>query len=537
MAVDLEKMERDVAKLKANLVREEGRIREARKEMGDSAFVVFGGSRYTRDDLRARRPGVQDGRGQPQEQGGGRRRQASPPDAREEEARRAPDDPQPDARPTSSGSRPSWPWSARPRRPASRRSTTRATARSARTWRASATGSTPQEVARAARRAARPAGRRAQDAADHRDRPVHRGPLRRSPEGRREVRGLTTESQSAQRNTQMKRVEDGRHGVCLRTLASAVSSSVHSVTLWLDIWRFSMFGFAWLTLRQAQEALRTGRLDEALRLLEQPAVRNHRKAGSLLLDLGRAHVERGERHLQNEDAGPPGPTCSRPRSSARRSAPATGCGSRSRRSASPRPAPCSRRATSPGPRRSSPASANAPSTPPSWASSKRACATGCGPASWPPEGDFALAAEAADPGRPAARRQPPPRRVPGRPGPPPGHVPRPARPPARRRPARGVARGRRAGRAGPRRRPPARRGRGPAQPRLAGARTRDRRRTPAPTGTAARPRRPRRASSCGSTASAATSSASATGSPSARRCRGRASMCRSSPTCRGCTPP
>src|SRR6478672_5567261 len=52
MAVDLEKMERDVAKLKANLVREEGRIREARKEMGDSAFVVFGGSRYTRDDLR-----------------------------------------------------------------------------------------------------------------------------------------------------------------------------------------------------------------------------------------------------------------------------------------------------------------------------------------------------------------------------------------------------------------------------------------------------------------------------------------------------
>jgi hypothetical protein len=62
-----------------------------------------------------------------------------------------------------------------------------------------------------------------------------------------------------------------------------------------------MFGFAWLTLRQAQEALRTGRLDEALRLLEQPAVRNHRKASTLMLDLGRAHVERGERHLQRED--------------------------------------------------------------------------------------------------------------------------------------------------------------------------------------------------------------------------------------------
>ena len=52
MAVDLEKMERDVAKVKVGLAREEGRIREARKEMGESAFVVFGGSRYTRDDLR-----------------------------------------------------------------------------------------------------------------------------------------------------------------------------------------------------------------------------------------------------------------------------------------------------------------------------------------------------------------------------------------------------------------------------------------------------------------------------------------------------
>jgi len=52
MAVDLEKMEREVARLKANLVREEGRIREVRKEMGESTFVVYGGSRYTRDDLR-----------------------------------------------------------------------------------------------------------------------------------------------------------------------------------------------------------------------------------------------------------------------------------------------------------------------------------------------------------------------------------------------------------------------------------------------------------------------------------------------------
>jgi len=63
-----------------------------------------------------------------------------------------------------------------------------------------------------------------------------------------------------------------------------------------------MFGFAWLTLRQAQEALRTGRLVEALRLLEQPAVRGHRKAGELLASLAAAHVERGERLLQKDDA-------------------------------------------------------------------------------------------------------------------------------------------------------------------------------------------------------------------------------------------
>src|SRR5437660_11771323 len=62
-----------------------------------------------------------------------------------------------------------------------------------------------------------------------------------------------------------------------------------------------MFGFAWLTLRQAQEALKNGRLEEALRLLEQPAARNHRRAGELLVQLTRAFVERGERHLRLEE--------------------------------------------------------------------------------------------------------------------------------------------------------------------------------------------------------------------------------------------
>jgi hypothetical protein len=63
-----------------------------------------------------------------------------------------------------------------------------------------------------------------------------------------------------------------------------------------------MFGFAWLSVRQAQEAIRQGRLEEALRLLEQPDLRSHRKRGELALDLGRAFAERGERHLAREDA-------------------------------------------------------------------------------------------------------------------------------------------------------------------------------------------------------------------------------------------
>lgn len=62
-----------------------------------------------------------------------------------------------------------------------------------------------------------------------------------------------------------------------------------------------MFGFAWLTVRQAQEALRNGRLEEALRLVEQPAVRTHRRAGELLTRIARAYVDRGEQHLNRDD--------------------------------------------------------------------------------------------------------------------------------------------------------------------------------------------------------------------------------------------
>lgn len=63
-----------------------------------------------------------------------------------------------------------------------------------------------------------------------------------------------------------------------------------------------MFGFAWLALRQAREALKQGRLEEAHRLLTQPAIRDHRAAGELLIQLVRAYVDRAERSLKREDA-------------------------------------------------------------------------------------------------------------------------------------------------------------------------------------------------------------------------------------------
>src|SRR5438270_5067591 len=63
-----------------------------------------------------------------------------------------------------------------------------------------------------------------------------------------------------------------------------------------------MLGFAWLALRQAQEALRTGRLEEAHRLLNQSAAQGHRRTGELLVGLARGYVARGERRLKHDDA-------------------------------------------------------------------------------------------------------------------------------------------------------------------------------------------------------------------------------------------
>jgi tetratricopeptide (TPR) repeat protein len=63
-----------------------------------------------------------------------------------------------------------------------------------------------------------------------------------------------------------------------------------------------MLGFAWLTLRQAQEALKNGRLEEAHRLLCQSDAQGHKKSFELLQQVVRGFVERGERHLRRDDA-------------------------------------------------------------------------------------------------------------------------------------------------------------------------------------------------------------------------------------------
>src|SRR5436190_19541829 len=63
----------------------------------------------------------------------------------------------------------------------------------------------------------------------------------------------------------------------------------------------AMLGFGWLTLRQAQEALKGGRLDDAQRLLAQPGVQGHKRTWEVLQQLARALAERGERHLRQDD--------------------------------------------------------------------------------------------------------------------------------------------------------------------------------------------------------------------------------------------
>jgi hypothetical protein len=62
-----------------------------------------------------------------------------------------------------------------------------------------------------------------------------------------------------------------------------------------------MLGFAWLTIRQAQEALKNGRLEDAHRLLCQSAAQGHKRSWELLQQVVRGFAERGERHLRRGD--------------------------------------------------------------------------------------------------------------------------------------------------------------------------------------------------------------------------------------------
>jgi hypothetical protein len=62
-----------------------------------------------------------------------------------------------------------------------------------------------------------------------------------------------------------------------------------------------MLGLGRMVLRQAQEALHKGRLDEVQRLLGQSVVQGHRKLWELQQQLGRAFAQRGLGHLRRED--------------------------------------------------------------------------------------------------------------------------------------------------------------------------------------------------------------------------------------------
>lgn len=62
-----------------------------------------------------------------------------------------------------------------------------------------------------------------------------------------------------------------------------------------------MLGFAWLTLRQAREAIQNGRLEEAHRLLYQDGAVGYRGSGELLQQVARGLLERARRRLKEGD--------------------------------------------------------------------------------------------------------------------------------------------------------------------------------------------------------------------------------------------
>src|SRR5262245_41865691 len=62
-----------------------------------------------------------------------------------------------------------------------------------------------------------------------------------------------------------------------------------------------MLGFGWLTLRQAQEALDSGRLEEAERLLSRPEAIGRKGASTLLQQVAKRLIERGREHWKHDN--------------------------------------------------------------------------------------------------------------------------------------------------------------------------------------------------------------------------------------------
>ncbi|MGF1582002.1 MAG: FHA domain-containing protein [Gemmataceae bacterium] len=62
-----------------------------------------------------------------------------------------------------------------------------------------------------------------------------------------------------------------------------------------------MLGDGWLIFKQAHDLLEHGRIDEATELLNDPQLKNHRRANEMLRQVVRSHVLFGERLLRNDD--------------------------------------------------------------------------------------------------------------------------------------------------------------------------------------------------------------------------------------------
>jgi tetratricopeptide (TPR) repeat protein len=62
-----------------------------------------------------------------------------------------------------------------------------------------------------------------------------------------------------------------------------------------------MLGFSWLAMRQAQEALKNGRLEEAEQRLKRADDEGHKRVFELTAQLAAAYIERGQRHLKAGD--------------------------------------------------------------------------------------------------------------------------------------------------------------------------------------------------------------------------------------------